>query len=307
MTATAVARTRAEVPAWRFYPVRVARTRRLSPSFVRVTLTGPGLGEFADNGFDQRVKLLLPATRDGFGHLPSGPSWYAAWRQLPEDRRPPIRTYTVRGVRPGQREVDLDMVLHGDTGPAGRFAARARPGDSAMLLGPDSRYPGVHGGLEFRPPEAHVGPTLLVGDETAVPAVLSILGALPPEAHGEAVLEVPDAGDITDVAVPAGVRVTWLVRPAHGSALPGAVRDAVERLGLAGGPAAVGPMTTEEDTADEPLWDVPEHARAAGVYAWLAGESTVITGLRRYLVRDLGVDRRGVAFMGYWKRGRAEC
>jgi NADPH-dependent ferric siderophore reductase len=52
---------------------------------------------------------------------------------------------------------------------------------------------------------------------------------------------------------------------------------------------------------------VPEEAAAAGVYAWLAGESRVITGLRRHLVRDLGIDRTGVAFMGYWKRGRAEC
>lgn len=307
MTVTTVARARAEVPAWRFFRVRVARTRRLSPSFVRVTLTGPGLDELADNGFDQRVKLLLPAVDGGFAHLPNGPGWYAAWRQLPEDRRPPIRTYTVRGVRPAQREVDLDMVLHGDTGPAGRFAARAEPGDPVMLLGPDSRHPGAHGGLEFRPPEGHVGPTLLVGDETAVPAVLSILGGLPAAAHGEALLEVPDAGDITDVAVPVGVRVTWLVRPGDGSALPDAVRDAVERLGLAGGPTPGEPAPTDGEEGDEPLWDVPEQARAAGVYAWLAGESTVITGLRRYLVRDLGVDRDGVAFMGYWKRGRAEC
>ena len=306
MTTTVAARTRAEVPAWRFFPVRVARTRRLSPSFVRVTLTGPGLDELADNGLDQRAKLLLPAAAGGFAHLPSGADWYAAWRQLPEERRPPIRTYTVRGVRPEQREVDLDMVLHGDTGPAGRFAARAEPGDPVMLLGPDSRYPGVHGGLEFRPPGGHVGPTLLVGDETAVPAVLSILGGLPASAHGEALLEVPDAGDITDAAVPVGVRVTWLVRPGEGSALPDAVRDVVQRLGLADGPTP-GAGAADAEGGDEPLWDVPAQARVAGVYAWLAGESTLITGLRRYLVRDLGVDRGGVAFMGYWKRGRAEC
>ncbi|WP_199905123.1 SIP domain-containing protein [Nocardioides sediminis] len=42
-----------------------------------------------------------------------------------------------------------------------------------------------------------------------------------------------------------------------------------------------------------------------GVYAWIAGESTVVTGLRRHLVRELGMDRRQVAFMGYWRRGVA--
>ena len=42
-----------------------------------------------------------------------------------------------------------------------------------------------------------------------------------------------------------------------------------------------------------------------GTYAWIAGESTVVTGLRRHLVNELGFDRRQVAFMGYWRRGVA--
>ena len=29
----------------------------------------------------------------------------------------------------------------------------------------------------------------------------------------------------------------------------------------------------------------------------------MVTGLRRQLVRELGIDRRQVAFMGYWRRG----
>jgi NADPH-dependent ferric siderophore reductase len=32
----------------------------------------------------------------------------------------------------------------------------------------------------------------------------------------------------------------------------------------------------------------------------------VVTGLRRLLVRDLGIDRRRVAFMGYWREGLAQ-
>ncbi|HEX6474009.1 MAG TPA: SIP domain-containing protein, partial [Candidatus Limnocylindria bacterium] len=41
-------------------------------------------------------------------------------------------------------------------------------------------------------------------------------------------------------------------------------------------------------------------------YAWIAGEAAVIRELRRYLVRDVGIDRKQVAFMGYWRRGKAE-
>jgi NADPH-dependent ferric siderophore reductase len=78
-------------------------------------------------------------------------------------------------------------------------------------------------------------------------------------------------------------------------------------MGVAAPSSAADAGDVAEPVGEEPLWDVPEDARASGLYAWLAGESTVITGLRRHLVRDRGVDRRGVAFMGYWKAGRPEC
>lgn len=42
-----------------------------------------------------------------------------------------------------------------------------------------------------------------------------------------------------------------------------------------------------------------------GTYAWIAGESSVVTGLRRHPVNELGFDRRQVAFRGYWRRGVA--
>ena len=299
--ATATAPVAEAVQAWRFFEARVAAVRRLSPSFVRVTLTGPDLDKVADNGWDQRFKLLLPDALGGHDALPTGPDWYAAWRALPAERQNPIRTYTIREVRSEVRELDVDMVLHGDSGPASRFASTARVGDELVLLGPDSRFAGAHGGLEFRPPAGHVGPTLLAGDETAVPAILNILAALPADAFGEAVLEVPDALDLTGPPAPPGFRVTWLVRPSDGSALPGAVREAVARLGIRGGAQA---EVAPEPDDDEPLWDVPDEACVDDVYAWLAGESSVITGLRRHLVRDLGVDRCAVAFMGYWREGR---
>lgn len=38
---------------------------------------------------------------------------------------------------------------------------------------------------------------------------------------------------------------------------------------------------------------------------WVAGESGVVTTLRRHLVRDLGINRSQVAFMGYWRLGVA--
>jgi NADPH-dependent ferric siderophore reductase len=49
----------------------------------------------------------------------------------------------------------------------------------------------------------------------------------------------------------------------------------------------------------------------AEIYVWLAGEAGVVERLRRHLVSERGPDRTGpdrksVAFMGYWREGRAE-
>jgi NADPH-dependent ferric siderophore reductase len=119
---------------------------------------------------------------------------------------------------------------------------------------------------------------LLAGDETAAPAICAILERLPADARGEALLEVPEPADALPVAGPPGVTVGWLAR---GAGPPGA------RLVPAVVAAAVSPL-------------------AVPVYAWLAGEASVIRRLRRHLVAERGLDRRAVTFMGYWRLGRAE-
>jgi NADPH-dependent ferric siderophore reductase len=289
---------------YRIFGVRVRRLRRLSPSFLRVTFAGAELAAFADKGFDQRLKLVLPLPDCGVDHMPTGPDWYARWRALPDHRRNPIRTYTVRSVRPAEREVDVDIVLHGDGGPAAQWAQAAREGDHLKLVGPDAGHDGEHGGLEFRPP-ARLATTLLAGDETAAPAIAAILERLPHDTRGEALLEVPHADDALDLEKPEGVRVAWLVRREgrYGSELVPAVQSAADRL--LPRPEA-GPEVEDVDVDGGLLWEVPEPAET-GMYAWLAGEAGVIKTLRRHLVTERGLDRRSVAFMGYWRLGRAEA
>jgi NADPH-dependent ferric siderophore reductase len=292
---------------FRFFATEVRAVHRLSPHFVRVTFTGDDLDRFADNGFDQRIKLILPLPGEGLAHLPTGEDWHARWRELPEAKRNPVRTYTVRAVRPGLREVDVDMVLHGVDGPASRFAAEAAPGARAYLLGPNADFDGVQGGIDFHPP-ARTDCLLLGGDETAVPAIASILAGLPADARGEALLEVPSAADAQELTAPEGVRVTWLARDdaAHGAKLVPAVRAATRRIL---GEEQAGPAVELEDVDvdHDVLWEVPDEVTdVSRFYAWLAGEAAVIKLLRRHLVAECGVDRRLVAFMGYWRLGRAE-
>lgn len=332
---------------YRAFEVEVLRARRLSPSFLRMTFTGPDLARFGTTGLDQRVKLVLPAACgarvDAAEFL--GDDWFTAWRAKPDHEREPLRTYTVRAVRPAEREVDVDVVLHGvrpgavttrgcglaellgctctaEVGPAVRWCAAARKGDPIVLIGPDAEHDGPTVGVEWRPP-AEASTYLLAGDETAAPAICSILESLPADARGHAYLEVPTAHDRVEIDAPAGVEVHWLPRSAaavasdeglrprvdmpHGRLLAAAVRGGAERL-LAEHRAQVAGVDLEEVDVDAAvLWDVPvEPAADGGVYAWIAGEAGVVREMRRFLVRDLGLDRRSVAFMGYWRQGRSE-
>ncbi|WP_326823224.1 siderophore-interacting protein [Streptosporangium sp. NBC_01756] len=295
-----------EIPAYRAFHVKVLRTVRLSPSFVRVTFGGEELSGFADNGFDQRIKLILPLPDGGFTPVSDGAGWYQRWRALPLELRNPIRTYTVRAVRPWQHELDIDFVLHGDTGPASRWVAAALPGHRAVVVGPNAAHPGPTGGQEWAPP-AGVAHLLLAGDETAVPAIATIAESLSGDVRAKVLLEVPEAADALPLRVRPGVEVTWLPRGSarHGNLLVPAVREVLGEITPAGG-AAVGPLE-DVDVDTEILWEVPQVTDRDGLYAWLAGEAGMVKLLRRHLVQEAGVDRSSVAFMGYWRLGRSEA
>jgi NADPH-dependent ferric siderophore reductase len=302
------ARQSAAAPEYRFFDVTVARTQRLSPSFVRLTLAGPALAGFGAGGDDQRIKLVL--SRDGAPVqqlLTGGPGWYADYCALPDDRRPHLRTYTVRAARPEVGELDVDVVLHGVdgscAGPAATWAAAAVPGDPIVVLGPDRPGSGRAWGCEWAPPAE--GTLFLAGDETAVPAISAIVEALPAGRRTIAVLEVPEAGDLLSLQLPPAVEIRWLVRGARprGEALAPAVHAALCELGIAQPSSGSDPEDIDLD--DVLLWEVPETG-ADGCYAWLAGEAGMVTALRRRLVRDLGVPRTAVAFMGYWRLGAPE-
>ncbi|WP_035699386.1 siderophore-interacting protein, partial [Glycomyces tenuis] len=167
MTTQTVDLTLDTVRPWRAFRGAVKALRRLSPSFLRVTFASDELRYFADNGYDQRFKLIFPAPACGFEKFPDGDRWYSEMRALPDEEQCRVRTYTVRAVRPETGEVDVDMVVHepeaGHESPAVRWALAAEVGSELVLLGPDARYDGPHGGLDFHAPEN--AEVLIGGDE----------------------------------------------------------------------------------------------------------------------------------------------
>ena len=277
---------------FRFFTLQVTRTRRLSPSLVRVTFEGPDLKDFASNGQDQSLSLFLPRPGQTEPVLPMeyGEGWRQAWVDTPTDVRAVMRSYTLRALRRDAHgattEIDIDFVLHGTeadaatpAGPASRWAAGTRPGDRAVLLGPAVAD---NTAIRFHPP-ADTDLIVMWADETALPAASAILEALPPGTRARVWLEVPHAGDRVEPVTAADAEITWLVRD-----------DAPHDTGGEGSP-----MTLEAIRAAQlPTAEAP--------YAWIAGESGCVKALRRHLVREREIDRRRVTFVGYWRRGLSE-
>ena len=330
--------------------VEVTEVQRLSPSFVRIVLAGPGLehvgpadSRWADPGWwDQRFKLVVPHVDGGITSVADADqSWLSTWTARPASERGHMRTYTVRELRgTGPRtRLAVDVVVHAEgeqgaaLGPGARWAQEARPGTRAVALLPRRGH--AFGGIEFQPLDA--ARLLLVGDETAVPAICAILEHLPGDRVGAAFLEVPLSADVLNVVAPPGVEVHWLPRDGapHGERLQAAVHAylGIPTAALSGDLPGTDLPDTDlpgTDEVDPELWETPtysssgeplvdaeeggpvpgEHApsagtRHAGLYAWIAGESAVVTALRRHLVTQEGVDRSQVSFMGYWRRGVA--
>ncbi len=303
-------------PAYRPFMASVSRVVSLSPHFVRVTFTGADIADFGVDRLDQRMKIVFPFEGGGLSDFGAGDpstiadgSWYARWRALPDAERNPFRTYTIRAVRPETREVDVDMVSHGDGGPAARWLNRAQPGHKVVLIGPDANSLDSAIGIDWHPGDARC--VLLVGDETAAPAICSIVESLPLGRSAHAFIEVPGESDFLPVDVPSGSEVTWLAR---GSSPIGGVLDpAVRRWVVANRPVYRAALATafqrvdDTDIDRELIWDSPEAQDNGDFYAWLAGEAATIKTLRRFLVSETGIDRKRIAFMGYWRTGKAEA
>lgn len=304
-------------PNYRLFDITLARRTQVCASLVRFTFTGPEVGCMATYAPDQRVKLFFPT---GGGSLDplfeiaklAEHDWYGAYRALPDAQRPAARTYTIRALRPEQAEVDVEFVLHGDNGPASRWAMHAQPGDRLAMTAPDANAEGPKQGYEWKPPQG-VRRILIIADETALPAaagILETLDGLPLNPRVEALLEVPRSNDVQPL--PQSAKLRWLARDTedgcqHGELLIRALRDIDlhKEIQALGGTGMPGVTNDEYDDEDGPLWEPATLDDSAPFYAWIAAETKVAMRLRRYLVNELGLPKQYVTSMGYWRQGKA--
>ncbi|MBP2325165.1 NADPH-dependent ferric siderophore reductase [Kibdelosporangium banguiense] len=248
--ATTVVKARRQRPMF----VTVTAVRALSQRMARITLAGDEIATFGYAGPDQLARIFFPVSTDF--RLPVTEQWWPELQAMPADRRPVMRNYTVRRIDHARGELDIDFVLHGDSGPASAWACAAKPGDRIGVLSD---------GADYQPADADW--QLLIGDETAIPAISSILETLRTPAI--VLLEVADSLDEIELAAPA----TWL----HRSGKRGA--------------QVLSTLRSTTFPSGKP-------------YVWVAGESTLATSVRRYLVNERSVGKDLIYFCGYWRADR---
>ncbi|HZZ46790.1 MAG TPA: siderophore-interacting protein [Pseudonocardia sp.] len=266
--------------------LRVVGTDRITPMMMRVRLGGESLARFRSVSPDQQAKFFFPKPGTGSVSVPPLPEqgdgqqrvagWYRAFMAMPERERPWMRSFSIRRFHPERGEIDVDFVLHGndpalvdaevDEGPAASWARAARPGDLVGMLGPAVSH--------HLPVPAHDW-RLLAGDESALPAIAALLED-DPSMPTVALIEVAGAADEQPLARArwAGDGLRWLHRDGVLAGRSSVLVDAIRAVRFPDG---------------EP-------------FVWVAGEASVVRGVRRHLVRERRLDRRRVAFCGYWRQ-----
>jgi NADPH-dependent ferric siderophore reductase len=255
---------------------KVVRREELTSHMFRVVLGGSGFGTFTPSKFtDSYVKLVFVGDDVDMASLPQ-PLTLDSFADLPPAKQPVVRTLTVRRADPAAREIAIDVVVHGEHGAAGLWAATAEPGQPVYVMGPSGAYA----------PDPAADWHLLAGDETALPAISVALEALPANAIGQAFIEIAGPEDEIPLTAPRGVRIDWIYRGG--------------RADLIG-----------EDRAGDfaPLIEAVKSAPwlPGQVHAFVHGEAqAVMHNLRPYIRKDREVDAKWASISGYWRRGRTE-
>lgn len=263
---------------------QVVRTEELTPHLIRLVLggSGPGTGfdTFTPNDFtDSYVKIAIfddDLSAADVAALPQ-PLTMDSFMTLPPERQPTVRTYTVRNVDRERGEIWIDVVVHGEHGVAGPWAAAAEPGQPVYLMGPSGAYA----------PDPAADWYLFAGDEAAIPAISVALEALPDNAIGKAFIEVGGPDDELPLTKPDGVEVSWIYR---------------------GGRADLVPEHMAGDNAPL-IAAVKETPWLPGqVQVFIHGEAqAVMHNLRPYIRKERGVEAKWASSIsGYWRRGRTE-
>lgn len=303
-----------------------------------------GLGGLRDTRIKLIVGAASDDAGLALGQLDGG--WYHQWLDLPVSQRGYMRTYTVACQRHDQagrlNQIAIDILTGGvepggcgmpaeHEGPGVSWARQAKAGASCVMLAPWRGYDAAGqrlasaldqrgSGLEYRPGAAKQ--VVLLGDGTALPAINACLhyeAQQQTDRHFTVVLSGPptwsdylkQAGVGPDHLQVTAVNQGWVEQAVHAAAQ--VWQDWLAEVSALGGVGGQDLPKLDVDT--DILWETTtetqadlgqDQSLAQAPYFWVAGERSQVATIRRALVRQWGVDRRQVSFMGYWRAGQAE-
>jgi NADPH-dependent ferric siderophore reductase len=233
---------------------------------IRVVLGGDGLDGFDAGEFtDHYVKLQIPPAGAGY-EPPFDVDEVKAGS--PREQWPRVRTYTVQEWDAARGELTIDFVVHGDTGVAGPWAARAQPGMLLQFQGPGGAYT----------PDPTAAWHLMLGDASVLPAISASLRRIPAGVPVHVLVEVEGPQEQRELDSPGELEATWV--PTAGAGEPPARALSAALAALIFPPGRV--------------------------HCFVHGEASSVRAIRRHLLVDRGLDRDGMSVSGYWKRERTE-
>jgi NADPH-dependent ferric siderophore reductase len=245
--------------------LQVVRWHDLSPGLRLITLGGAALAGFPPHSAGWHIKLMLPQAYQTSPVLPTlgpdGPIWPAA------DQKPIVRTYSVARIDTLALELDILFVLHGDDGPASRWASRVYCGAEVGIAGPAA------------PPlfQPRADWFLLVGDLSAYALIRAVLQQLPASACGLVLMEVAHPSDVLPFRLDGGWQQQWLVRHGQPAATSTRLLDVIRSCHWSGHPSVT-----------------------------LAGESHQVVAIREHLLTQRQLARDHLYAVPYWKECASE-
>ncbi|MFI7000134.1 siderophore-interacting protein [Nocardia sp. NPDC050175] len=178
--------------------VQVEAVQRISSSFRRVTVSGPGLAQYANPSPADAFKLLLPPDGHGRVDFPQrGDNGLPLWAE--DARRPALRAFTVRSFDTITHRLDFDVADH-DGGIAMDWLAATTPGATIGLAGMRREF-AVGTGIEA---------FLFLADATGLPAVAAIIETLDSTTPIDVYLTVPHESDHALLPKRDGVTAHWV-------------------------------------------------------------------------------------------------
>lgn len=224
--------------------VEVVSRQQLTPNMMRLHLEGPGLIDFPAGYEGGYIKLVLD-----------------------DSEKPTVRSYTVQSYCEHSQRLTIDMVAHGDSGPAAIWAKQVQLGTQIDIVGPGACQK-INTSADW---------FILAGDMSALPAICANLSRLPADARGDVVLEVISEADKQVLDVPRNVEVHWVINPEPESM-----------------------NTSLEDKVMALPW------RNGDVSVWVAGEFSASRALRQYFRHDRKVGKNNLYVSCYWKIGETD-